>query len=468
MDPASERHLAALDDYLAHLPPAARDPGPTLGLAQLEPDDLAATLGDLYYALGRKERWLDVDVALEFPWFLEGRETPRERAIERARLVEMPPFEFNGLVSMVLDLARMPASADDAEDELLSSSASAPADLAEIVSDVDVSWYLDKWLSPSDLPPTPVDAGANSLRPPAARTKPPGDLTSSVYLDPDFVNVTNVNGTLYCGTYCGSPVAVKMLSRAGALAHVRILKKHTSRWSELQHPHLAPYLGHFAEDGRLGIVRPWAVDSVALALKRNTHIDRLSALANVADALAYLHESLPEPIVHGNVHLGNLLLSSGTVLLADYGVNSILDRLSIMPELKANLSADDCRYMAPELFDSGSSRTMASDVFAFALLCVELHTLQPPFAHLRHAHEVVAAISKGERPHIPKDFDPTFRTLLDDCWYRLPALRPSMSEVRNRLQRMILRRDAKCHCNDSTPPPSPDLNALGLRGLPPV
>lgn len=65
---------------------------------------------------------------------------------------------------------------------------------------------------------------------------------------------------------------------------------------------------------------------------------------------------------------------------------------------------------------------------------------------MKHVHSclthtvglVLPQIISGERPAIPDSCPPGFKALLQDCWYKQPSKRPSMTQVR-REERLLWR-----------------------------
>ena len=107
------------------------------------------------------------------------------------------------------------------------------------------------------------------------------------------------------------------------------------------------------------------------------------------------------------------------------------------------------RWSAPETLQ-GSPFTSSSDVFSFALLCVEvalpllkvphlvlmileIFTGEIPFPKLT---SLIASMRmlKGGRPEQPPTIPIDLWTLLQQCWNLNPGQRPSMSYVANTLR----------------------------------
>ena len=83
----------------------------------------------------------------------------------------------------------------------------------------------------------------------------------------------------------------------------------------------------------------------------------------------------------------------------------------------------------------------AADVFAFAMLAVEVFTGKIPFEGQKH-EVVVLRFSRGGRPEMPGNAQLVGLTcamwrLLESCWQQDPNKRPAMGEVVRRWQKFV-------------------------------
>lgn len=106
------------------------------------------------------------------------------------------------------------------------------------------------------------------------------------------------------------------------------------------------------------------------------------------------------------------------------------------------------RWLAPEILNPfhGSDGTLVveskpADVFAFAMVAVEVFTGKVPFEGRRN-EAVVVRILQGQRPEMPVNFqgvgltDETWK-LLKKCWQQSPGKRPTMKEVVRRWEMLV-------------------------------
>ena len=84
-----------------------------------------------------------------------------------------------------------------------------------------------------------------------------------------------------------------------------------------------------------------------------------------------------------------------------------------------------------------------ADVFAFAMLAVEVFTGKIPFEGQKN-EPVALSILQGSRPKMPEDAQTVGLTgeiwkLLKSCWQQDPKKRPTMEEVVRRWQKFVER-----------------------------
>ncbi|KAJ7459289.1 kinase-like domain-containing protein, partial [Mycena latifolia] len=209
-------------------------------------------------------------------------------------------------------------------------------------------------------------------------------------------------------------------------------------WQGLQHPYIVPLLGidHETFPSSFCMVSPWMKNGTVLKYLRDRgrgDIRRL--LLEIAQALEYLHS---KNIVHGDLRGANVLISDeGSACLTDFGLAtsiSDVDRETETGFTSSSNRAGSMRWLAPELispkdFDCEKFiRTTASDVYAYACLCLELHTGSPPFSDVPEAaamHMVIA----GTRPAKPEGISEELWGIVTAAWQPDFRARPSISDI---------------------------------------
>ena len=100
--------------------------------------------------------------------------------------------------------------------------------------------------------------------------------------------------------------------------------------------------------------------------------------------------------------------------------------------------ADISRWLAPELIKPPQSRqpvgTKQADIFAFAMLDIEVFTEELPFGNSITHRRAVLLISKGDRPEKPsgiesRGFSTEMWLFIQRCWRQNPTERPSIDAV---------------------------------------
>ncbi len=171
--------------------------------------------------------------------------------------------------------------------------------------------------------------------------------------------------------------------------------------ARLQNPHIVPVLTAGDADGLPFFTMPLVEgESLRALLGRRIQLpltDELKILRDVASALAYAHE---RGIVHRDIKPDNILVSSGSAMVTDFGVAKALssakpdEATSTLTETGASLGTP--AYMAPEqiLGDDIDGRT---DIYAWGVVAYELLTRAHPFADRKSAQALIAA-HLTERP----------------------------------------------------------------------
>ncbi|KAJ7145846.1 kinase-like domain-containing protein [Mycena epipterygia] len=262
-------------------------------------------------------------------------------------------------------------------------------------------------------------------------------------------------GDIYRATYNGGTVAVKRIRVfiAGAEAQRTRLQfcREALVWQTLRHKYILPLLGIDRETfpPAFCMVSPWMKHGTVLkhlsehgrarvdTLVRSPFhpipsspnlIIRSPQLLQIAEGLAYLHT---QNIVHGDLRGTNILVADDwSACLADFGLTSAITDAAPTTGAGALTStanhAGSLRWFAPELIAptffgcERFVRTRASDCYAFACVCLELHTGSPPFADVSPDVAAMLKVVAGERPPRP-DADGMSDAFVGACWHCVGA-----------------------------------------------
>ncbi|KAG8958247.1 hypothetical protein FRC03_009301 [Tulasnella sp. 419] len=164
-------------------------------------------------------------------------------------------------------------------------------------------------------------------------------------------------------------------------------------------------------------------------------------MRQVANGLAYLHSSTP-PIIHGDIKSDNVLIDDkGNAVIIDFGLGLVIhNKPMVLERTTSSCENGNPRWLAPELyFEEGAMRSMATDVYAFGCLLLEIATGALPFRKLSN-RRVVSALASGippvsekeDYPELPENDD--LWALMSMCWNREHQARPHMTWVEAILQ----------------------------------
>ncbi|KAG9085818.1 hypothetical protein FRC06_003437, partial [Ceratobasidium sp. 370] len=177
------------------------------------------------------------------------------------------------------------------------------------------------------------------------------------------------------------------------LGALQRISREVITWSGAKHKNIMPFYGLYwhpddTSNDLPAMVYPYcAAGTCTEYLKNNPDADRMDIIRQVADGLIYLH-LLPEQVVHGDIKACNVLMrDDGTPMLADFGLSRIVAEIST--GLTTSSSRGSYRWMSPELFGGVEDQiqvlvTVASDVWAFGCLCLEILTDLLPWASIRN------------------------------------------------------------------------------------
>ncbi|KAJ7895941.1 kinase-like domain-containing protein, partial [Mycena olivaceomarginata] len=247
-------------------------------------------------------------------------------------------------------------------------------------------------------------------------------------------------GDIWKGLVGGQTVAVKSM-RQFVDDDVKVSLKKLGRealiWRQFSHPNLLPFFGLYVLDNRPSLISPWMDNGDLKHFLNNapSNINRLALITDVALGLEYLHSNR---VVHGDLKAVNILVTpSGRACIADFGLASIVDELSLKMMFSSNSGrAGTVRYQAPELLTNERSNHFGSDVYAFACVCYEILTGKVPFFEISVEMAVAIKVTTGARPSKPKTISPEdIWNLVEDCWSQNADERPTTAVILQRLKR---------------------------------
>ena len=134
-----------------------------------------------------------------------------------------------------------------------------------------------------------------------------------------------------------------------------------------------------------------------------------------------------------------LISGTGKAKICDYGLSPIISNPMFTVAATPGV-AGSSRWLAPEIIDPPSkasskplTASKSADVFAFAMLAVEVFTGKVPFGDMKN-ESVVIHIANGKRPAKPQAAGQLGLTaemwkFIERCWTANPSKRPTIDEV---------------------------------------
>ncbi|KAG8962876.1 hypothetical protein FRC05_005084 [Tulasnella sp. 425] len=216
---------------------------------------------------------------------------------------------------------------------------------------------------------------------------------------------------------------------------IRRFTREARLWQELKHQHVLPLLGMFNRGLVLYIASPFiSTGNLAEYAVTSSGAERIRLLCETADALQYLHT---QGFIHGDVKGSNVLIGDRCqALLCDFGLTRECDTATSI----GLHGHGTVRWQSPELLEE-SSKSMASDAYAFGMTIAEVLTGQAPFNHIKaNAAVILAVLGKHERPKQEPQLCPVDGysyvaswAVAAACWATAPEDRISMTEAFSRL-----------------------------------
>lgn len=300
--------------------------------------------------------------------------------------------------------------------------------------------------------------------------------------------LADVESQVFCGTYQGKKVAIKVVSprtqaSSSALSKAEIepafaeFRREVWMMCSVRHKYILSLVGFSLQP--LALMLEW-MDAGDLAhyIRSQAPLpwkERLRLLSQVAKGMKFLHSNCP-PICHLDFKSPNVLLthkpSSGKLLakVSDFGLSRSFELTVAVGSITEQ---DNCIWLAPEILHHKPT-TIKADSYSFAIVMWEMFRWTQPYSQHRFMHLIHAAVLAGERPETvltpEEQAHPTKKRYVDLmtlAWNENPILRPPFDEIVNRLE--VLR---KIEAGESVDPSSessrarrPTISQFGETGV---
>jgi tetratricopeptide (TPR) repeat protein len=239
---------------------------------------------------------------------------------------------------------------------------------------------------------------------------------------------TGPNGTVHRAYFDGDLVRLKLVRNAAKSDAQRYLVAARHAGS-VMHPALPEAVIAREIGGHFAVAHPFVEGETLRASLARTgprHVNEMLALFYaIAEALAALHE---RKVVHGALHLGNVLVvdasvSSPRVMLLDAGAHLLRPKI---PQSSDDTAKSWLSGRSPEAL-RGKGLDAASDVYSFGVLVYQMLTGKDPFAGPTAADVVAAHLTASPEPltfAAPRGVGPDIDALVLSLLERDPENRP--------------------------------------------
>ncbi|CCM02518.1 uncharacterized protein FIBRA_04620 [Fibroporia radiculosa] len=285
---------------------------------------------------------------------------------------------------------------------------------------------------------------------------------------------------VYKGMWRNRSVAIKVLGKA---VPQELFMNEVEVWKELSHPNVLEFLGasFLTSDPPWFFVSPYMKNRDLVShLKKLPSLDSINPfkmIHEITRGMAYLHR---EQVLHGDLKGTNVLIDDqGVCVIADFGqskmksgrireiqaTNGLGDHQSASTASRLNMSKTNqdypvrrkairhdheaLRWQAPELMAGRCEMTQQTDVYAFAMCCIEiLGKGEPPWSAKDDNAVRQFVLRKKTRPKIPQIAErwmPYVESVIKSCWDHDPSVRPSFEKLVRDIgqHRLLLDTDTK-------------------------
>lgn len=242
-------------------------------------------------------------------------------------------------------------------------------------------------------------------------------------------------GSVYKGKLLstGEDVALKQLVDVSD-EHIATFVKEITILSGLKHPNIVQFKGAslsnnmvlVMEYAELGDLKSY-LKRVKLPMETKVRITR-----DIAKGMEFLHGQ-PSPIVHRDLKCQNILVNAnGCVKVSDFGLSKLTNKSMTVGSKIGSLN-----WLAPEVLRGDDHSFTYVDVYAFAMVMFEILTDGATPFEKYSTIQLIKAVDDGERPEIPEDCDPTYRSIMEKCWVDNPTDRPTFTQLKEELKALL-------------------------------
>jgi serine/threonine protein kinase len=251
-------------------------------------------------------------------------------------------------------------------------------------------------------------------------------------------------GNVYAGKCRAQEVAVKVLSNQQfSESEIETFRKEINVMSKINHPNIVLYMGACTVDGELKIVTEKMKTDLSTLLhsdpKPMSLIQKMRLAKDCAMGMSWLHGSQNGLIIiHHDLKPSNCLIDENMkVKISDFGFSIIKPKGEF---ICSEVPRGTALYMAPEIY-FGEQYDEKCDVYSFGIILWEIYTRIKPYENIPDLSTDTFfdnILNIKLRPIIPEDCPAKIKSLITKCWDADPKVRPSFSNIVDRLQEIIL------------------------------
>ena len=239
-------------------------------------------------------------------------------------------------------------------------------------------------------------------------------------------------GSIYQGTWQGQPVTIKCFDHMATAQERAQLTREAQVMSRLHFGAITHFYGACLDPVRMCLLMSiMEKGNLQTALASLSLTDRLSMAKDLAQGLAYLHA---QNIIHGDIHPKHIGVNQhNQAKWTDFGLVRVRAAgIATLPRV-----SQEAAWQAPESWQNRAALTPASDVYSFGMLLWTLITGRLPYADIS-IFDVMQLVQRGERETIPSYVPRECRDLIEACWAKDIAKRPTASEIAEVLKTLPL------------------------------
>jgi serine/threonine-protein kinase len=194
--------------------------------------------------------------------------------------------------------------------------------------------------------------------------------------------------------------------------------------SGLRHPSILPLFDSGSAGDFLYYVMPYVEgESLRQRLDREKQLpieDTVAIAREICAALSHAHQ---HGVVHRDIKPGNILLSSGRVLVADFGIARAVSAVGVAELTTRGLALGTPEYMSPEQAGGQDGLDGRSDIYSLGCVVYEMLASEPPFTG-RTAQAVMARHLREEPPSlriVRSTVQPELQRAIETALAKVPA-----------------------------------------------